>query len=404
MFSADMTMLGAELAYRRMRVFPRPAATTAPIRLSIISTVGGLRSCAPLWRELEDSRPNSTTLFQSFDWCSAWLRQVERSGQACEPFIIAAHTGCRLVLLWPMMVTRMAGLRVLRWLSDPWSQYGDVLADASRDVLGTMERALRLVVQSRAADAIWLRHVRADATAHAFLCGYFEPTGHSDGAPFMDLAKFAGEAEYLARYSKPQRKRRRQIRRWLEERGPLTFESYTEGSPFAQSVAAALAEKRRWLAKRGYISKPIFSSWLEDFLLALSSNPAAKLNVVCSVLKAGARPVAYEIALRYRDRHCCFITAHDGALTDDSPPRLHMDYSQRSALNEGFKSFDLMVPLAPHKESWASGHVEVSDFWLPLSTRGRLAGSLLFKLLRPLARHVYHSAPALRRAAGFLFR
>jgi CelD/BcsL family acetyltransferase involved in cellulose biosynthesis len=220
----------------------------------------------------------------------------------------------------------------------------------------------------------------------------------------MDLAKFASEAEYLARYSKPQRKRRKQIRRWLEEGGALTFEAYTQGSPFAQSVAAALAEKRQWLASRGYVSKPIFSGWLEDFLVALSCNPAAKLNVVCSVLKAGSRPVAYEIALRYRDRHCCFITAHDNALTDDSPARLHMDYSQRRALGEGYKAFDLMVPLAPHKESWSSGHVAVSDFWLPLSMRGRLAGSLFFKLLRPLARHVYHKSPFLRRAAKFVMR
>jgi CelD/BcsL family acetyltransferase involved in cellulose biosynthesis len=116
-------------------------------------------------------------------------------------------------------------------------------------------------------------------------------------------------------------------------------------------------------------------------------------------LKAGDRAVSYEIGLRYRGRHYCFITAHDVGLTDESPARLHMDYAQRSALIDGCTAFDLMVPLAPHKTSWSSGHVAVGDYWLPLSPGGRVAGTL-FKKLRPAARALYHHAPeALRRAA-----
>jgi hypothetical protein len=58
-----------------------------------------------------------------------------------------------------------------------------------------------------------------------------------------------------------------------------------------------------------------------------------------------------------------------------------------------------MVPLAPHKASWSSGHVAVGDYWLPLSPGGRVAGAL-FKTLRPAARALYQNTPEpLRRAA-----
>ena len=403
MFCAELPVARAELAYRRANNPGWSTAAGPPTRFSVLSSVGSLKACAPLWRELEDSAGTSAGPFQSYDWCSTWLLHALRSGQACRPFIIAAYSGCRLVLLWPMMVTPMAGLRVLRWLSDPWSQYGDVLVGADHDAAGLMASVIELIKESRAADAIWLRHVRADAAARPYLEAGFDRIGHYAGAPFMDLTQFSTETEYLARYDKPQRKRRKQIRRVLEERGgALSFEVHSQGSAFIRGISDAIPQKRRWLSQRGLVSRPIFSSWTESFLLALATDTAGRLKPVCSILKTGDRAVSYEIGLRYGDRHYCFITAHDVAMTNDSPARLHMDFAQRSALNEGCKVFDLMVPLAPHKASWSSGHVAAGDYWLPLSPGGRLAGAL-FKTLRPPAQALYHRTPeTLRRAARAL--
>lgn len=403
MVFAELPLIRAELAYRPAKNPSWANAAGPPTRLSVMTSVGGLKACAPLWRELEDNAGKSAGPFQSYDWCSTWLLHALRSGQACQPFIIAAYSGCNLVMLWPMMLTQVAGLRVLRWLSDPWSQYGDVLAGADHDAAGLMASVVEFIRQSRAADAIWLRHVRADADARPYLEAQFDRIGQYAGAPFMDLTQFPTETEYLARYDKPQRKRRKQIRRVLEQKGgALSFEVHTQGSAFIQGISDAIPQKRRWLSKRGLVSRPIFSSWMESFLLALATDTTGRLKPVCSMLKAGDRAVSYEIGLRYGDRHYCFITAHDVAMTNESPARLHMDYAQRSALNEGCRAFDLMVPLAPHKASWSSGHVAVGDYWLPLSPGGRVAGAL-FKTLRPAAQALYHNTPEpLRRAARVL--
>jgi CelD/BcsL family acetyltransferase involved in cellulose biosynthesis len=63
--------------------------------------------------------------------------------------------------------------------------------------------------------------------------------------------------------------------------------------------------------------------------------------------------VSHELGLRYRGRHCAFITGHDPELTNLSPARLHMDRSQRQALADGVSTFDLMVPGDPYKSSWS---------------------------------------------------
>lgn len=402
MVFADLPLTRAELAYRPMKNPGWAGAAGSPTRLSVISSVGSLKACASLWGELEDSAGTCAGPFQSYDWCSTWLLHALRSGYACQPFIIAAYSGCKLVMLWPMMMTQMAGLRILRWLSDPWSQYGDVLAGADRDAAGLMASVIELIKESRAADAIWLRHVRADAAARPYLEAHFDRIGPYAGAPFMDLTQFPTETEYLARYDKPQRKHRKQIRRVLEQKGALSFDVHKQGSAFIAGISDAIPQKRRWLSERGLVSRPIFSSWIESFLLALATDTTGRLKPVCSILKAGDRAVSYEIGLRYGDRHYCFITAHDVALGKVSVARLHMDYAQRSALTEGCKVFDLMLPLDPHKASWSSGHVAAGDYWLPLSPGGRMAGTL-FKTLRPAAQSLYHRTPeTLRRAARAL--
>jgi CelD/BcsL family acetyltransferase involved in cellulose biosynthesis len=402
MVFAELPLTRAELAYRPMKKPGWANAGGPPTRLSVISAVGSLKACASLWAELEDSALRSAGPFQSYDWCSTWLLHALRSGHPCRPYIIAAYSGCKLVLLWPMMVTQIAGLRVLRWLSEPWSQYGDVLASTDHDAAGLMASAIELIRRNHAADAIWLRHVRSDAAARPYLEACFDRIGQYAGAPFMDLTQFPTETEYLARYDKRQRKHRKQIRRVLERQGAVGFEVHAQGSAFMQGVSVAIPQKRRWLSERGLVSRPIFSSWIESFLLALATDTTGRLKPVCSILKAGDRAVSYEIGLRYGDRHYCFITAHDVAMTNESPARLHMDYAQRNALSDGCKVFDLMVPLAPHKTSWSSGHVGVGDYWLPLSPSGRVAGAL-FKKLRPAARALYsHTPEGLRRAARAL--
>lgn len=351
------------------------------------------------WKTLELRAGHCFHAFQSFEWCRAWVEQF--AGAGAEPLVVTVRQEGEVKLVWPLMRTRVGPFVILRWLSDPFCQYGDVLA-ADANAKALMGVAWRWIAGRRIADVVRLRHVRADAVAQDFLASHFQRDGETGVAPFLDLAHYPCEASYEARYTKMQRRRRKRIRSELERLGPLKFEMAARGRNFDAVLERTLAAKRTWLSQRGLYSRPLASDRIGGFLRRLTEIEG-NLKLVASVLSAGDRPIAYEVGLRFKGRHYGFITAHDPALTDASPARLHMDLSQRRAIRDGLHTFDLMVPNDPHKASWSSGTVSVADHHAPLTVRGHLYAATYLRALRPAIRRAYYAAPAsLRRQASRL--
>lgn len=401
----------AFLSIREFGYDSRPEAVAPPsaahrhpaaAAVDVIDSLDGLEALEADWRVLEDKAARPTQLFQSFDWCAAWSRA--RAGDRCVGVaIITVRIDGRLVLVWPLMRVCVGPLCILRWLSDPYSQYGDVLIarDVDREVvLGAAWSRIRTLP---GVDAIRLRHVRSDALAATFLSRHCRPAGEADTAPALDLTQFADEAAYDKRYNKTQRRRRRRIRQELEQRGALEFRLLRSGPEFDRLVGRIIDEKRHWLIERGLHSRPLADPHLADFIRGLAAG--RKLDVVLSVLSCAGEAVAFEIGLRFGRHHFGYITAHDHTLTDASPARLHMDLSQRRALNDGMRVFDLMVPGDPHKVSWSNMAAPVFDFCAPLSPLGRLYSFVYLEGVRPVIRRLYHRAsPQMRRRIKRLTR
>ena len=363
--------------------------------VAVIDSLAGLEALEADWRELEFRGARPSQVFQSFDWCIAWSRA--RAGERCLGLrIVTVRFGTRLVLVWPLMRVCTGPVCILRWLSDPYSQYGDVLIDRDIDREAVLDAAWSRIRTLPGIDAIRLRHVRSDAMAARFLSHHCRPAGEADTAPALDLTQFADEAAYDQRYTRTQRRRRRRIRQELEEKGAINFRLLRSGAEFDWLIERIIAEKRYWLDERGLHSRPLADPRMGDFIRHLAAGQT--LQVVLSVLSSGSEPVAYEIGLRFGRYHFGYITAHDHRLTDASPARLHMDLSQRRALNDGMRAFDLMVPGDPHKLSWSNTSMAVFDFYTALTPLGRLYGLAYLEGVRPLARHLYHRAsPGLRR-------
>ena len=117
------------------------------------------------------------------------------------------------------------------------------------------------------------------------------------------------------------------------------------------------------------------------------------MDMVVSELKAGDKPVSWEIGFRFGSTHFAYITSHANDLTDLSPGRLHFDYSQRDCLKAGIKVFDLMLPYDAHKESWSSACMPTEDYFLPLTLKGRIAGKIYLRHIRPTLRAIYYRLP-----------
>ena len=367
------------------------------------------------WHALAVCCGQDIHFFQTPEWGLAWIRHGRGARQEVPVLVSVRDRAGRLVLLWPLMRTRFGPLRLLRWLSDPFSQYGDVLSRLHGAALqSALVASWRAIVDIANVDIIRLRHVRGDALVSDFLAARCRQA-EAEGAPALDLSQIPDEAAYEARFDRRQRRRRRRIRRRLEAAfGPVTFHRITEPGALRQAVARLIEEKRKWLDARGLYSRPLkwpgLAQVFESVHALAGTLHDADANgegpeLVVTEMRAGERPVSWELGFRFRGRHYCYITAHDHALTDLSPGRLHMHLSQLQALKDGVRVFDLLVPAAPHKESWSDHVVAVRDHYLPLTLKGRLIGEGYLRIARPLARQLYLAAPdSLRHLAARLLR
>jgi CelD/BcsL family acetyltransferase involved in cellulose biosynthesis len=383
----------SDLAGVEPQPLDRVSALPANAHISLVTSLAGVRALEKDWLELEANTQGVTTVFQSYAWASTWCRIYCAGESGSDIHIIAGYDNNRLVFLWPLMMTRRVGLNVLCWLTEPFGQYGDVLCAKGQNSQVWVGNALRFIRRLKGIDILRLRHVRDDS-AIACCAGKELVNAHLDErAPYLDLTQFATEADYENRYTGTQRKRRKKIRKHLEELGEVTFTRLPLGTLSDKAITDALSEKNKWLAERGRINQIMACPFHAEFLKALARGRQRGVDMVVTELKAGDRSVSWEISFRFGGTHFAYITSHANDLTDLSPGRLHFDLSQRACLADGMKAFDLMVPYDAHKESWSSACMPTQDYYLPLSHRGRIAGTLYLSHIRPRLRALYYRLP-----------
>ncbi len=373
--------------------------------VDVATSLSGMERLEAEWRRFEQEHGRDVHAFQSVDWCLAWGRTFLEKDDGVTPFVITVRRAGRLVLLWPLMRCRLGPLRALSWLSDPFSQYGDVLtALEGASFMAAMERAWAVIRDHARVDIVRLRHVRDDARAAPFFETFFRRAAWEDGAPWMDLTQFASEEAYEKRYSKEQRRRRKRIRKSLEKRfgEKLAFELVPAGDEIGANIERLVAEKRAWLMNKGLMSRPLANLRLVEFLSRLPAGEHGEgLRMIITRMRAGDHSISWELGFRFKGRHYGYITAHDRALTRSSPTRLHMDLAQKRALADGMRVYDLLVPVADHKKTWSSAVEPVREYYMPLTAAGRFLGESYLCHLRPLLRKAVERLPkGLRVKAG----
>ncbi len=361
--------------------------------LSIVTTLRSLSALEAQWLELEQSCKSPPSVFQSYAWVSSWARTYLSNNSSAELCIITGYQEARLVFVMPMMKERRGLVTVLRWLTEPFGQYGDALIAAGQNSASWLANAIAAVQRLKGIDLVRLRHVRADANIASFCRNQMLDARLAEEAPYLDLTQYKDEDAYDARYTSTQRKRRKKIKKGLEELGPVEFQILPNGTLSDAAIAEAIAEKNRWLDERGRQNRILKCPAHLKFLIKLSRVPNSGVEMVTSELRAGGKPVSWEIGFNFHGTHFAYITSHVNSLTDLSPGRLHMDLSQRHCIKQGLKRFDLMVPNDQHKESWSSAFVETADFYVPLTVSGRIYGKLYLRTLRPIVRSVYYRTP-----------
>lgn len=381
----------------------------------VITTPEEMRRLESQWRLLEQtsspnpydhmyalSSPDTTPprlAFQSFDWCLSWVETFTQSS-SYRLHIVVVCEGEKVLLIWPLMLEHMGFFKILRWLSFPLGQYGDVLTRDPKKTHLWMRFAWQHLRTLKVADTIHLRHVLENAVCHSFVTEHYFRTKSHNQAPFLIFSAFKTEEDFQNRFDKKQRQRRKKIHKKLETDfgGPILGEGFLDTQIAPQLLHRVLEHKRTWLEGMGFFSKALAHPLLARFFITLSRKENQTCHVFLSQTSVHDKGIAWEIGLRHQGTHYCFITAHDPVLTEDSPARLHMDYSQTKAFQDGVCLFDLLIPSSPHKLRRSNGVLGAEDFYCALTWKGVILGHLSYRVFKPLVRRTYYALPPRLRA------
>jgi CelD/BcsL family acetyltransferase involved in cellulose biosynthesis len=372
--------------------------------LEVVRTGADLRAIAGEWQALERSTP-AHAVFQTYDWCEAWYRRYAELREGVRLHVIVGRRDGRIVFIWPLMATRHGPVWILKWLSDPFAQYGDVIVDPADAAWPWLEAAWGMIRGDSDIDGISLRHVRVDAAAHSFLARHLgAPVAH-DEAPYLDLGAIDGIEAYHAALSRNQRAKRAKLRKRIEADGEVTFAVHRSGAGLADAISTALDFKREWLAARGYRTDVLLEPGFEAFVRELGHGEGERMTAAAGVMSRNGVPLSVDLGLHFKGSYFGYLIVQDQSLLDESPAKLHLDLLQKWTVEQGFHSFDLMLPSAPYKLHWANGTIGVDDFAHATSFKGHAYCGIYLKVLRPRVKQLYHALPAkLRRPLVDLLR
>lgn len=392
-------------AARTRRNADEPVAHTAPAahlqqplepcRYDLVTTRAEFDALAPEWNELFARAGHSAQLFQTFDWnwhwCNHYLGKSAAEGPALA--VLTARRSGRLVMVWPLVTERIAGLRQLTWMGAPVSQYGDVLVDNVPDAAALMRAAWAHVVGTVKPDVVGLTRVRAGAAIAPLIAELGGIATQRLAAPYLDLSIAPDFETYMQRHSGRWRKKMRAAARKLAQLGTVEFVRRSGGREAREMVAAAIDAKRRQLVERGTISPALADPRMQRFFVDAAEGRGHLAEVVVYALEINGDKTAIDVLISCKDRIATHIFAYDPKYAKDRVGAHLLELTIAQSFADKYRTFDLLAPADAYKLQWADGTVDVTDWAIPISVKGAAYTRLYLRTLRPLLKALLNSLP-----------
>jgi CelD/BcsL family acetyltransferase involved in cellulose biosynthesis len=356
------------------------AAQSHALSFDLVTGVAAFETLEPEWDALFASSGRPTQVFQTFAWNWHWCRHYlppESSRRRSQLAIVTGRLSGRLVLVWPLVLEHVAGLRRLAWMGDPVSQYGDVLAAPEADDDTTLLAAWAFALSATRADLAHLRKVREDSTAARVLSRLGAKIIATEQAPYLDLSGVAGTDACQQQLDSKGRRNRRRHERRLADLGPITVLSPARGEEAGRLARRAIDLKRQSLAGKGQISR----AFADDRFRAFFTDVAARHDrpVPCRVaaLQSNGNMAAIQITLDCKGHRFLHVTVYARAFEKFGVGGLLLERDVQGSIEDGLTAFDLLAPLHPYKMEFAVRAAAVHDYTIARSLRGSLYATLM---------------------------
>lgn len=381
------------------RVSSRTRASSRSVMFGLVTTRDGFLALHDDWRDLETRAGTKFNYFQTFDWNWNWYNEVA-DRESHELLILTVRRHGRLAMVWPLMIEREAGLRTVKWLSEPYLQYGDVLIEPGEGSGDLLTRAWNHLQRLPAFELLMLNKVLNTANAYPLLKAHCQTAINASVASQLNISGYRSPRDYDAGLGRTRRRRHKQRRNKLARQGrELTFKVHEPGPDFDKAVETALSFKRDWLVNSGLLSRSIFAPKTEGFLTSLSSQGAQGARAVAAELKLDGRTIAVETGFVFKSHYYAYLGAFDWDLRQFSPGKVQMHDMISWCIDNGITHYDLLGSPATYKSEWTDESIEMHDFCTARSARAGIYLRLWLGRMRPLAKDTFERlAPAKRRA------
>jgi CelD/BcsL family acetyltransferase involved in cellulose biosynthesis len=377
-------------AARKTRLLSKPGCD-----LELVCDQAAFDALGPEWDALFARSGKPQQVFQTFGWLWHWANHYLDEDTRLS--IVTGRSEGRLVLVWPLVSTRVMGLRVLSFMGEPVSQYGDALVEAGLDVGGFLDAALDFVM-ALPVDVVSLRRIRDDAALAVIFDRFAGQAGATAQAPFVDFAGAKTIAAFEKRFPAKLRSSRRRHLRRLEDIGPAAFETHGAGPQARDLVDLGLAFKRDWALRGGHIAPALLDPRFQRFFADAAGGGAHAQALRVSVVRCAGEPVGIEISVGCKGWLFGHVLAAKPGFEKCGAGAIAAGHSIASAVEQGYTVFDLLAPADPYKMEWASGSIGVRDFAVARTLAGGVFKRAWLEFGRDAVKSIAKSIPQLLRA------
>jgi CelD/BcsL family acetyltransferase involved in cellulose biosynthesis len=375
-----------------------PAAAINGISIKIYGDPSAIEA---EWRAFEQFA--DCTVFQSYDWVSAWLRHIGRLSSVLPAIVTGRDTNGRLLFLFPLAIERGALTRRLTWLGSDLCDYnGPLLApefgariDGARFKMLWRDvcRKLRTHPQFRF-DVVHFHKMQASVGSQPNPFIGLGVIPHANGAYLTALGS-DWESFYQEKRSSATRRRDRTKRKRLGEFGEVRFATATDVSDLAATLDTLMNQKAKSFAAMGVTN--IFGlPGYREFYGALSQMHGF---VHVSRLEVGAQTAAANLGLIFRGSYYHLLASYDGGeLSKHGPGAAHLHHLLQYAIEKSCRNFDFTIGDERYKQEWCDGHIALFDHVAPATLRGCVAAAALYATSR--VKHLIKQTPAMWNAAS----
>jgi len=366
-----------------LRSTPGRSRVAAAAKLEVqLSIYDGLAAIERDWRVFEKTA--DCTVFQTFDWASAWYRNIG-AHKGARPVIVAARDGAgALLFILPFAIEAAGPVRRLTWFASDLCDYNAPLLETEFSAHIDPARFLEL----------WCDIV-ARLQSHPDFCYdliHFEKMPEKVGGqanPMLGLpvslnpsnaylTSLSGdwEAFYTVKRSSATRRRDRTKRKRLAESGEVKFISSANAEDVAASFEILMQQKTQQFARMGVaniFARPGYS----EFYREVATTKRDLVHV--SRLDVGTVPAAVNYGLTFRGCYYHVLASYtDHELSKFGPGAAHLHDLMAYAIGKGCNTFDFTIGDERYKRDWCDAELKLYDHVAIATARGAVvAGPLL---------------------------